>query len=94
MFVLVLDVELHVPASHSLKDKRQVVSALLDGARRRYGVSVAEVDHQEQWQRARLGFAVVTSSAGLATEIIDKVDRFIWSHPEVDVLTSERRWLE
>jgi uncharacterized protein len=94
MFVLVLDVELHVPASHSLKDKRQVVSALLDGARRRYGVSVAEVDHQDQWQRARLGFAVVTSSAGLATEIIDKVDRFIWSHPEVDVLTSERRWLE
>jgi uncharacterized protein YlxP (DUF503 family) len=71
-----------------------VVSALLDGARRRYGVSVAEVDHLEQWQRARLGFAVVTSSAGLATEIIDKVDRFIWSHPEVDVLTSERRWLE
>jgi uncharacterized protein len=94
MFVLVLDVELHVPASHSLKDKRQVVSALLDGARRRFGVSAAEVDHQDQWQRARLGFAVVASRAGLATEIIDKVDRFIWSHPEVDVLTSERRWLE
>jgi uncharacterized protein len=41
-----------------------------------------------------LGFAVVASSAGLATEIMDKVDRFIWSHPEIDVLTTERRWLE
>ncbi len=67
---------------------------LLDGARRRYGVSAAEVDHQDQWQRARLGFAVVASSAGLATEIMDKVDRFVWSHPEIDVLTTERRWLE
>ena len=94
MFVLVYDIELHVPASHSLKDKRQVVSALLDGVRRRYGVSAAEVEHQDQWQRARLGFAVVASSAGLATEIMDKVDRFIWSHPEIDVLTTERRWLE
>jgi uncharacterized protein YlxP (DUF503 family) len=56
--------ELHVPASQSLKDKRQVVKSLLDGARRRYGVSAAEVGFQDQWQRARLGFAVVASSAG------------------------------
>ena len=94
MFVLVYDVELLVPTSQSLKDKRQVVKGLLDGARRRYGVSAAEVDHQDQWQRARLGFAVVASSAGLATEIMDKVDRFIWSHPEIEVLSTERRWLE
>ena len=94
MHVLAYDIELYVPGSHSLKDKRQVVSSLLDGARRRFGVSAAEVEHQDQWQRARLGFAVVASSAGLATEIMDKVDRFIWSHPEIDVLTTERRWLE
>ena len=56
--------------------------------------SAAEVEHQDQWQRARLGFAVVASSAGLATEIIDKVDRFVWSHPEIEVLSTERRWLE
>jgi len=94
VFVLVYDVELLVPASQSLKDKRQVVRALLDGARRRYGVSASEIAFQDQWQRARLGFAVVASSAGQASEIIDKVDRFVWSHPEIDVLTTDRRWLE
>ena len=94
MFVLAYEVELHVGASHSLKDKRQVVKSLLDGARRRYGVSASEVGFQDQWQRARLGFAVVASTEGLASEIIDKVDRFVWSHPELDVLATDRRWLE
>ncbi len=94
MFVLAYEVDLHVVASQSLKDKRQVVKSILDGGRRRYGVSASEVGFQDQWQRARLGFAVVASSQGLATEIIDKVDRFVWSHPEIDVLATDRRWLE
>ena len=94
MFVLAYEVELHVGASQSLKDKRQVVKSLLDGARRRYGVSASEVGFQDQWQRARLGFAVVASTEGLASEIIDKVDRFVWSHPELDVLATDWRWLE
>ena len=94
MFVLAYDVELRIDASQSLKDKRQVIKSILDGARRRYGVSASEVGFQDQWQRAQLGFAVVASSEGQATEIIDKVDRFVWSHPEIDVLATERRWLE
>jgi hypothetical protein len=94
MFVLAYDVELRIGASQSLKDKRQVVKPILDGARRRYGVSASEVGCQDQWQRARLGFAVVASSQDQATEIIDKVDRFVWSHPEIDVLLTDRRWLE
>jgi uncharacterized protein YlxP (DUF503 family) len=94
MFVLAYDVELRIGESQSLKDKRQVVKPILDGARRRYGVSASEVGFQDQWQRARLGFAVVASSQGQATEIMDKVDRFVWSHPEIDVLLTDRRWLE
>jgi len=94
MFVLAYDVELRIGESQSLKDKRQVVKPILDRARRRYGVSASEVGFQDQWQRARLGFAVVASSQGQATEIIDKVDRFVWSHPEIDVLLTDRRWLE
>lgn len=94
MFVLAYEVELHVGTSQSLKDKRQVVKSILDGARRRYGVAAAEIGFQDQWQRALLGFAVVASSAGQATDIIDEVDRFVWSRPDLDVLSTDRRWLE
>jgi uncharacterized protein YlxP (DUF503 family) len=94
MFVLALQAELHVEAAQSLKAKRQVVRALLDGARHRFGVSVAEIDHQDLWQRATLGFAVVASTERQAVEIMDAVDRFIWAKPEVAVVALERRWLE
>jgi len=94
MFVLALEVDLHVHDSQSLKAKRQVVRSIVDGARQRFGVSAAEVGAQDLWQRATLGFAVVASSQGQAVEIIDGVDRFVWSYPQVDVLTTDRRWLE
>ena len=94
MYVLAIELEVRIPSAHSLKDKRQVVKALIEGARRRLGVSAAEVGRQDAWQRATLGFAVVASSAGTAKAVIDDVDRFVWGHGEVEVLSAERRWLE
>jgi hypothetical protein len=63
MFVGVVRVELHIPASTSLKDKRSVVRSLKDRIRERASAAVAEVDHQDLWQRAALGVAVVASTA-------------------------------
>lgn len=94
VFVLAVELDIHIPASRSLKDRRQVVKAVLDGVRRRYGVSAAEVDGQHTWQRAGLGFAVVASSVGQAQDVMDEVERFVWSHPELEVLATERTWLE
>jgi len=94
MFVLALEVDLHVNDSQSLKAKRQVVKSIVDTARHRFGVSAAEVGGQDLWQRATLGFAVVASSAAHAVEVIDAVDRYVWSSPRIDVLSTDRRWLE
>jgi uncharacterized protein YlxP (DUF503 family) len=94
MFVLAYEADLHVAECRSLKAKRAVVKSIVEGARRRYGVAAAETGFHDQWQRARLGFAVVAESARHATEVIDELDRFVWSHPEVQVLSTERKWLE
>jgi uncharacterized protein YlxP (DUF503 family) len=87
------EVEIRIPDARSLKDRRQVVRSVLDGARHRFGVSVAEVGGQDTWQRATLGFAVVASEARLAEEILDAIDRFLWSRPEIEVLAGETHWL-
>lgn len=92
--MLALSVDLHIPECRSLKAKRAVVKPILEGARRRYGVAAAEVDHQDQWHRAELGMAAVSGSQRHVTEVMDEVERFVWSHPEVQVLTSNRSWLE
>lgn len=55
MVVGLLTLEIHLPYAHSLKDKRQVVRRLKERLRARFNVAVAELDHQETWQRAQLG---------------------------------------
>jgi uncharacterized protein len=94
MFVLAEEIELRLPHAHSLKDKRQVVKSLVEASRRRFGISAAEIGRQDSWQRARLGFAVVASSAAQAESVLDDFDRFVWSRNEVEVLSAERLWLE
>jgi uncharacterized protein YlxP (DUF503 family) len=94
MFVLAAEVDLCLPECRSLKAKRSVVKSIVEGARRRYGVAAAEVGSQDSWQRVRLGFAAVSSSARHAEEVVDEVDRYVWSFPQVQVLGTERRWLE
>lgn len=87
-------VDLRLPEAHSLKDKRSVTKTLLEGSRRRFQVAAAEIDHQDEWQRAELGFTAISSSASHTAGVIDQVERFVWSFPEIDVLSTERTWLE
>jgi uncharacterized protein len=91
--VACLTLELHLPEVHSLKEKRAVLRPILEGARRRFSVAVAEVDHQDRWQRATVGLAAVSGSAGHAQDVLDAAERFVWSFPEVDVTASQRDWL-
>jgi uncharacterized protein YlxP (DUF503 family) len=92
--VAALVVEVHIAQSHSLKDKRQVVRAVLDGARTRFRVAAAETDHADTWQRAQLTFAAASGSVGHTDEVLDGVERFVWSFPELEVLDHTRTHLE
>lgn len=94
MYVLALEMELRITMARSLKDKRAAITPILEGARRRYRVAAAEVGAQDVRRSARLGFAAVASSATHAGEIIDGVERFVWSFPEVEVTSGDRHWVE
>jgi uncharacterized protein YlxP (DUF503 family) len=89
-----LEVELRIPGSESLKDKRAVIRPILDGAHRRFKVASAEVDLQQAWDKAVLAFSTVAASASHVDEVLDKVDRFVWSFPEIEVIASERYWVD
>ena len=90
MHIASVTIDLHLPAVHSLKEKRAVLRPILDGARRRFAVAAAEVDHQDAWQSATIGMAAVSGSAYHAGEVMDAVERFVWSFPEVEVTSTLR----
>jgi len=86
--------DLHVPESRSLKTKRAAIRPIVDGLRHRFPVSVAEVGHQDQWQRAAIGVAVVGSSVTQVREVLASVERFVVSAADVELLDVETGWLE
>jgi len=86
--------DLRLPHSHSLKEKRAIIRPILEGCRNRFQVAAAEVDHQDAWQRAGLGVSAVSGTAGHLSQVLDQVERFVWSFPEVEVVDAERSWLE
>jgi len=86
--------DLHVPDSRSLKAKRAAIRPIVDGLRHRFPVSVAEVDHQDQWQRAAFGVAVVGSSVTQVREVLASVERFVVAASDVEILDVDTAWFE
>ncbi len=77
MFVGMIRLELFIPASGSLKDKRRVVRAVTDAVRARCNVAIVELDHQDLWQRAVLGVSCVASSIGQCERVLQQVEKTV-----------------
>ena len=81
MFVGIVRIELHLPAAASLKDKRSVVRA------------VAEVDHQDLWQRATLGVTVVSGERRQIDMQLQAVRNIVEAAPQAQVLDWQEQCL-
>jgi uncharacterized protein len=68
-----LTLEIHIPDARSLKDKRQVLRSLKDRLRAHYNVAVAELEHQELWQRARVGVVSISGDARYLEESLEAI---------------------
>ena len=77
MFIGIARFELFIPASSSLKDKRQVLRKVTTIVRNKFNVSIAEVDHQDVWQRAALGVSCVAESIGHCRKVLQEVEKSV-----------------
>ncbi len=78
-YVGILSAELHFPEAHSLKEKRMYLRSAKEQLRNRFGAAVAEVDHHEAWQRARITAALVTRQYGEAERLLADAERYLAS---------------
>jgi hypothetical protein len=88
-YVGILSVELHFPEAGSLKGKRKYVKSAKAQLQNRFGVSVAEVDYHELWQRARLTMSCVTRDYREAEQLLDEAERYL-SGQEFELVRTDR----
>jgi uncharacterized protein YlxP (DUF503 family) len=93
MVVGVCTVELWIPESQSLKDKRQVLHSLKDRLRGKFNLSVAEVDGLDLWQKAVLGMACVANDGSHVEQVLEQALNVMKSMPAVEVVRVHRELL-
>lgn len=91
MVVGTLRLELHLPSSDSLKAKRSVLNHIKERLRTRFNVSVAEVDHQELWQRAAIGVAAVSADGGVLDRLLHEIIAVVEREDRLSVLDYQIR---
>jgi uncharacterized protein YlxP (DUF503 family) len=72
-------IELYLPASYSLKDKRSALKSVIHRIRREFNVSIAEVDYHDVLQSALLAVVTVSNDAayvhGQLTHVVNWIER-------------------
>ncbi|MGE0643683.1 MAG: DUF503 domain-containing protein [Nitrospira sp.] len=89
MVVGLCTVEVNIPGSQSLKDKRQVLHSLKDRLRGKFNLSIAEVDGQDLWQRAVLGMACVANDGGYVNQVLDQALNVIKGMPSLEIVRTQ-----
>jgi len=77
LIVSMIQIIIEIPDCTSLKDKRQVVKSLKERIRRKFQVSVAEVDLQDSLSFGQLGAALVSNSSAHGEEVMNKLLKFV-----------------
>ena len=94
MVVGVCTITLRLPGNDSLKGKRSVLKSTLARLRQEFNVSAAEVDAQDEWQRAVLGIACVSGDQTYAHGLLERAVQWIESNrPDVQLLDYQIEWL-
>jgi uncharacterized protein len=86
MLVILERFDLRIHGSRSLKQKRHVVKTLTAAISKAFNASVAEVDHQDLWQRAALGVALVGAEEYHLRRVMHEVEKLVERWADVEVI--------
>jgi uncharacterized protein len=91
--IVYAEVEFIIHTAHSLKEKRAVLQRMVTRTKQKFNVSVAEIDHQNVWQRTRLALVCVASSGDAAERELTRALNFLQSNPEWEMLECNKEYL-
>lgn len=89
MIVGLLTLEIYLPYSHSLKEKRKTLNRIKDRLKKKYNVALAELDYLNKWQRSKIGLVTINIHKNTIEKIFQKIMLEIEENIEGEVLQKE-----
>jgi uncharacterized protein YlxP (DUF503 family) len=94
MVIGLLSIEIFLPYSHSLKEKRKIVSAFKDRIRKKFNISVAELDFLDKWQRAKIGIITINKQPGFVDQVLRRIIEEAEQNLEAEILKTEIHYFQ
>ncbi|MCM3616219.1 DUF503 family protein [Sutcliffiella horikoshii] len=79
--------------AQSLKEKRAVLQRIITRLKQRFNISISEIDHQDVWQRTKIGIVSISSSKSITEKELQKVLDYLDSFPEIERAETSLDWL-
>lgn len=86
-------VDLHAQETHSLKEKRQIVTSIKDKLRNKFNISIIESDYQELWQKIQLAIVTVSNSKAIPEKVFAQIEDFIFLNYPVQIINIDREYI-
>ncbi|RPF55952.1 DUF503 domain-containing protein [Aquisalibacillus elongatus] len=78
---------------HSLKEKRSILKQLIHQTRKKFNVSITEVEYHDLWQRCAFGVAIVSNQKVIAEKTLQEVVRHMDMRTDLEVTVVDYEWL-
>jgi len=91
--VCVISIELFIPMSHSLKEKRKQIKSLKERLKNRFNASVAEVGLLDDWQRAVLGVSMISNDKVYLEKQYRNIETLVLEGREVELINISIEWV-
>lgn len=93
MHILLIQLTLHIPMSHSLKDKRRQIKSLKDRISQRFNAAVAEVGELDNWQTAELAICMLSNDKSWLDSQYSLIEALLLDYSELQLQKIQRQWL-
>ena len=89
MIIGLLTLEIYIPYSHSLKEKRKTLNRIKDRLKKKFNIAFAELNYLNKWQRSKIGLVTLNTQKGMIEKIFQKIIREIEENVEGEILQKD-----
>ena len=89
MIIGLLTLEIYIPYSHSLKEKRKSLNKIKDRVKNSFNVAFAELEFLNKWQRSKIGLVTISTQKSMVEKIFHKIVLEIEENIEGEILKKE-----
>ena len=86
MLIGICEISLYLPNSNSLKDKRSILAGYINSLKKRYNISIAEIDKKNSWKKSIIGIACINDSRRLIDSVMEKIISDTETQPEIQLI--------